>query len=99
MRRNIDLTDHLDEFIAERISAGRFNNASEAVNEGLQLLEQREQEDQAKIEWLRAAAKEGFDALDRGDYTALHSHEEIDAFVHQVREEVVAELAAERERG
>jgi Arc/MetJ-type ribon-helix-helix transcriptional regulator len=28
------------------------------VREGLRLLEQREREDQAKIEWLRAAAKE-----------------------------------------
>jgi antitoxin ParD1/3/4 len=37
------------------------------VREGLRLLEQREREDQAKIEWLRTAAKEGFDDIERGD--------------------------------
>ena len=41
------------------------------MREGLRLLEQREQEDRAKIEWLRPAAKEGFDAIERGEYTAL----------------------------
>ena len=32
------------------IAYGRFSNASDAVREGLRLLEQREREDQAKIE-------------------------------------------------
>ncbi len=69
------------------------------VREGLRLLEQREQEDKAKIEWLRAAAKEGFDQLDRGDYVTLNSEEDLDAFLDQIHEEVSAELAAERKRG
>ena len=69
------------------------------VREGLRLLEQREQEDKAKIEWLRAAAKEGFDAFDRGDYVTLNSEEDLDAFLDQIHEEVSAELAAERKRG
>ena len=69
------------------------------VREGLRLLEQREQEDKAKIEWLRAAAKEGFDQLDRGDYVTLNSEEDLDVFLDQIHEEVSAELAAERKRG
>jgi antitoxin ParD1/3/4 len=69
------------------------------VREGLRLLEQREREDKAKIEWLRAAAKEGFDALDRGDYVTLNSEEDLDAFFDQIHKEVSAELAAERKRG
>jgi antitoxin ParD1/3/4 len=68
------------------------------VREGLRLLEQREQEDRARIEWLRAAAKEGFDAADRGDYVAFDSEEGLDAFLDQVHQEVSAELAAERKR-
>jgi antitoxin ParD1/3/4 len=56
--RNINLTDHFDRFIEAGITSGRFSNASEVVREGLRLLEQREQEDQAKLEWLRSAAKE-----------------------------------------
>lgn len=46
----------------------------------------------AKIEWLRSAAKEGFDAIERGDYTARRSEEEIDEFPEQIHEEVSAEL-------
>jgi Arc/MetJ-type ribon-helix-helix transcriptional regulator len=68
------------------------------VREGLRLLEQREQEDKAKIEWLRDAAKEGFDAADRGDYVALRSDEEVDDFVDQVRREVTQKLVAEKVR-
>jgi len=56
-------------------------------------LEHREQEDKAKRDWLRAAAKEGFEAADRGDYVALNSGNELDAFLDQIHEEVSAELA------
>ena len=58
-----------------------------------------EQEDRAKIEWLRSASKEGFDAAGRGDYVALRSDREIDDFVDQVRREVTEKLADEQSRG
>jgi antitoxin ParD1/3/4 len=96
--RNVDLTEHFDRFIEAGIASGRFSNASEVVNEGLRLLEQREQEDEAKIEWLRAAAKEGFDAADRGDYVTLRSDREIDEFIDRLGEEAAAEVAAEQNR-
>jgi antitoxin ParD1/3/4 len=94
--RNVNLTEHFDRFIENGIYSGRFSNASEVVREGLRLLEQREQEDKAKIEWLRGAAKEGFDQLDRGDYVSLRSDREIDDFVDQVRREVSKKLVAEK---
>jgi antitoxin ParD1/3/4 len=65
--RNVNLTEHFDRFIETGVTSGRFSNASEVVREGLRLLEQREQEDKAKLKWLRAAAKEGFDSIDRGE--------------------------------
>lgn len=55
--RNVNLTDHFDQFIDVGVSSGRFSNASEVVREGLRLLEQREAEDKAKLEWLRAAVR------------------------------------------
>jgi hypothetical protein len=55
--------------------------------------------DQAKLEWLRAAATEGFDAIERGDYVSLNSKREIKDFLREIREEVSAQRAAERKRG
>ena len=65
--RQGNLTEHFDRFIETGIKSGRFRNASEVVREGLRLLEQREREDNAKLEWLRTAAKKSFDAIDRGE--------------------------------
>ena len=97
--RNVNLTEHLDRFIEAGITSGRFSNASEVVREGLRLLEQREQEDKARLEWLRAAAKEGFDQLDRGEGIEFESMNDFDAYVDQIGKEVSAEIAAERKGG
>ena len=97
--RNVNLTEHFDRFIEAGITSGRFSNASEVVREGLRLLEQREQEDKAKLEWLRAAAKEGFDQLDRGEGIEFESMDDLDAYIDQIGEEVSGEIAAERKRG
>ena len=51
---------------------------------------------QAKLEWLRAAAKEGFDAAEHGDSVALSSEREISRFLRKIRDEVTAGLEAER---
>jgi antitoxin ParD1/3/4 len=97
--RNVSLTEHFDRFIETGITSGRFSNASEVVREGLRLLEQREREDKAKLAWLRAAASEGFDQLDRGQGIQFESMDDVDAFMDQIGREVSAEVAAERERG
>ena len=96
--RNVNLTDHFDRFIENGIASGRFSNASEVVRQGLRLLEQREQEDAARLEWLRGAAKEGFDALDRGEYVALNSESDIGDFLRDIHDEVSAELLAPPKR-
>jgi len=94
--RNVDLTDDLDRFVEAGVASGRFGNASEVVGEALYPLEQREREDHAKLEWLRNAVNEGFDAIDRGEYVTLNSEQEVDNFIDKLREEVSAELAAKR---
>jgi antitoxin ParD1/3/4 len=97
--RNVNLTEHFDRFIETGVTSGRFGNASEVVREGLRLLEQREQEDKAKLEWLRAAAKEGFDSIDRGEGVEFETMDDLEAYVHRMGQEVSAEIAAERNRG
>ena len=83
--RNISLSDQFDGFIAASIEEGRYGNASEVVREGLRLLQQREAEDKAKIEWLRGAAQEGIDAIERGDYVVLNSAEDITSHLRGLR--------------
>lgn len=97
--RNVNLTNRLDRFIESGVTSGRFSNASEVVREGLRLLEQREQENKARLKWLRAAVKQGIDDIDRGDYTALRPSREIDDFMRRLREEALSAIAAENSRG
>jgi antitoxin ParD1/3/4 len=94
--RNVNLTEHFDRFIENGITSGRFSNASEVVREGLRLLEQREQEDKAKLEWLRTAVKEGIDDIERGDYVTLHSGQEIDSFMRRLRKETGGKRGTKR---
>ena len=97
--RNVNLTEHFDRFIEAGVTSGRFSNASEVVREGLRLLEQREQEDKAKLEWLRAAAKEGFDQLDRGEGIEFESMDDFDDYIDQIGKEVSTDITAGRKRG
>jgi antitoxin ParD1/3/4 len=94
--RNVNLTEHFDRFIESGVASGRFSNASEVVREGLRLLEEREAENRAKLEWLRGAAKEGFDAIERGEYASLRSDREIRDFIHEIGEEASASLAPKK---
>ncbi len=64
----MNLTDEQDRFVGEALAAGRYQNASELVREGLRLLERREQEDDARLERLRSAVSEGDAALTRGEH-------------------------------
>lgn len=57
MGRNtvISLGDYFEDFIASKISEGRYKNASEVIRAGLRLLEQEEQ----RIGMLRDAFNQG----------------------------------------
>jgi antitoxin ParD1/3/4 len=96
--RNVNLTTYLDRFIETGVTSGRFSNASEVVREGLRLLEQREKEDKAKIDWLRSAVKEGNDDIERGEYVSLKSRRDIKEFVRNAGEQAAFERRAERSR-
>ena len=60
MSRNtsISIGSYFDNFIQNRISAGRFKNASEVVRAGLRLLE----EEETRIIALREAIQEGIES-------------------------------------
>ncbi|QDW25070.1 MULTISPECIES: type II toxin-antitoxin system ParD family antitoxin [Pedobacter] len=60
MGRNTSMAlgDHFENFVDERISEGRFKNASEVIRAGLRLLEDEEN----KIKILREALQVGIDS-------------------------------------
>ena len=60
MGRNtsISLGNHFEDFVDDKVSTGRFKNASEVIRAGLRLLE----EEESKIVTLKKAIQEGFDS-------------------------------------
>jgi antitoxin ParD1/3/4 len=86
--RNISLTEHFDHFVEHQVSSGRYSNASEIVREALRLLEEQEQEREAKLQALRQAAKQGFDEIDQGQGIVLKGNKEISRFIKEIEAEV-----------
>jgi antitoxin ParD1/3/4 len=88
--RNINLTEHFDRFVQRQVSSGRYSNASEIVREALRLLEEQEQEREAKLRALRRAAKEGFDEIDQGKGIVLRGKKALDRFFNEIERDVAA---------
>jgi antitoxin ParD1/3/4 len=57
--RNVNLTGKLDRFVAKKVKAGLYDNASEVVRAGLRTLQREEQEFEAKLAAIRATIDEG----------------------------------------
>ncbi|MGB4347682.1 MAG: type II toxin-antitoxin system ParD family antitoxin [Burkholderiaceae bacterium] len=54
MSTNVALSAHFETFIQEQVESGRYNNVSEVVRAGLQLLEDSEQLQAKQLQALRA---------------------------------------------
>lgn len=77
MNRNtsVSLGSHFDDFIHNRISKGRFKNASEVIRAGLRLLEEEENKTIA----LRKAIVEGIDSEIDNDFESKTHLEKLKA--------------------
>lgn len=62
MTLNVSLTPHLEAFIHQTVSSGRYQSASEVVRTALRLLEERERENAARLECLRREIQKGLDS-------------------------------------
>lgn len=69
--RNINLTDHYDDFLVSQLASGRFKNASEVVRAGLSLLEKSDKEEAAKLNALRGASATARTEIENGEYIEL----------------------------
>lgn len=65
--RNFELSETLDRFVDDRVRSGGYEDASEVVRAGLDLLKDRSKKDALKIQRLRAAIQVGLDEMDRGE--------------------------------
>ena len=97
-KRSISLTEDLDRFVESEVKSGRFSNASEVVREGLRLMEARDSEDRAKLEWLRRSVKEGLEQIGRGEGVEIASGEELEVEIDRIGKEAEAEFKALRKR-
>jgi antitoxin ParD1/3/4 len=87
--RNVVLTDRQAKLIDKLVRAGRYQNASEVLREGLRMVETREAEEAAKLRALREAADAGIAAIERGEYDAFDSMDDLAAHLHEVAKEAI----------
>ena len=81
--RNVVLTEQQQEFVEAMVQSGRYQNASEVLREGLRLIEEREREETAKLQALRAAADRGWADVTAGRYTDV-ADDDLDEFIAQL---------------
>jgi len=91
--RNVVLTERQEKLLETLVNSGRYQNASEVLRDGLRLVEQREAEDAGKLKALRAAARAGVGALDRGEFKEFGTIEELQAYLHDLSEKVISRTA------
>lgn len=71
--RNVNLTEHFEAFVQDRVASGHYQNASEVVREGLRLLEMRDEGVRLKLERLREAVRLGEAAIDDGAFVDIET--------------------------
>ena len=91
--RNVVLTERQEELIDTLVKSGRYQNASEVLRDGLRMVEQREAEDEGKLKALRAAARLGVGALDRGEFKEFRNIEDLKAYLNALSEKVISGTA------
>ncbi len=91
--RNVVLTERQEELIESLVKSGRYQNASEVLRDGLRLVEQREAEDAGKLEALRAAARVGVGALERGEFKEFRNIEDLQAYLNDLSDKVISRTA------
>jgi antitoxin ParD1/3/4 len=63
---NVLLKPDLEKFVAEKIKAGHFTNASDLINDALEVLREQETFTPQHEAYLREEVQMGIDQLDRG---------------------------------
>jgi antitoxin ParD1/3/4 len=73
---NVSLTPELESFVQSQVESGMYFSQSEVVREGLRLLKEQNTDRKLRQRQLQQEVEKGFNAIDRGDYTAYSSASE-----------------------
>ena len=94
--RNVVLTDHQADIIERLVASGRYQNASEVLREGLRLVEDRAEEDKARLEALRDAARIGVADIDAGRFRSFESSGALDRHLGAIATDAITGLDPDR---
>jgi antitoxin ParD1/3/4 len=67
MTLNVNLTPELEALVRNKVTSGLYGSASEVVRDALRLMEARDREYEAKLDWLRRELQAGVDSGDAGE--------------------------------
>jgi antitoxin ParD1/3/4 len=87
--RNVVLTDHQAAMLERLVSSGRYQNASEVLREGLRLVENRDAEDRARLDALRAAARIGVADVVAGRFRSFETPAALERHLTAVADEAI----------
>lgn len=90
--RNVVITDR-QQLVDSLVASGRHQNVSEALRDGLRLVEGREALRREKLRLLREAAQAGFDDVAAGSFLEMTGAVDEDAFWAGVNADVNARIA------
>ena len=76
--RNVVLTSQQEAFVGDLVAAGRYQNASEVLREGLRLLEDQTRRRQAELADIQSGVIAGFDQIERGEFAKGTGEEAIE---------------------
>lgn len=65
---NVSLTPQLEAYVRAKVDTGLYTSSSEVVREALRMMEQRERQQQEKLEALRRDIQEGLDSGSAGPF-------------------------------
>lgn len=87
--RNVVLTDHQAGFVEDMVAAGRYQNASEVLREGLRLVERQVSEDAMRLLALREAARVGIADIEAGAYDTFDSMDSLRRHLSAIKAKVI----------
>jgi antitoxin ParD1/3/4 len=96
--RNVVLSDHQARLVEKLVSSGRYQNASEVLREGLRLIEDREAQDNARLQALREAARAGMADIDAGRFHTFESPAALSRHLTAIADRAIGGKPAKRSK-